>query len=100
MLWYRETDKWKRDDIRGNPLPDRQLRPKSGTKWHIVDEQRSSALRVFAACGSGLGDLVEMRDNVLLENPVKIQPGMSIPTPGHGAACTRCLRLAVRYSGS
>jgi hypothetical protein len=99
MLWYRETDEWRRRPcITGRPG---KLSPKAGTKWHLVDLVRSDANLVFAACDqSSHGGLLAKRAEVILEEATKAKPGMLIPTPGAGmnSSCSFCFRIAVRLA--
>ena len=94
-LWYRATDERLRKSRPAEPLV-----AKAGTKWHLVDPGRSVADRLYAACDrSQSGWISEKRDEALVEEATKTRPGFMIPTPGRGATCANCLRLAVRAAG-
>ena len=88
-MWYRATDPWHQE----------QMRPKSGTKWHLIDESRSDGPTVFAACEQGIYGMHEHRERVLTAEAERTRPGSVVPTPGRGAICARCYRLACRAMG-
>lgn len=97
MLWYRETDKWQRQGYPGRPG---KLVAKAGTKWHLIHPEASTDALIVSFCDPRPGGLREPRDEVLIEEPTKVKPGMVIPTPGRGATCARCLRHAARIAGA
>jgi hypothetical protein len=95
-MWYRATDPWLRQDQAWRPGA---LRPKAGTKWHLVDEVRSNQDRVFSICNRNVYAQGELRVAVLLAEPTLTRLGQSLPTPGHGATCALCYKRALKASG-
>ena len=91
MIWYRASDPWKRKA--GARQGQTMLKPKAGTKWHLVDEAHTTTERVYAACSLYCSEPVA---EAIFEYAVKVRPGLSVATPGRGAACALCLRRAAR----
>jgi hypothetical protein len=76
MLWYRETERWAREDWRGHPLEHPVLRPKAGTKWHLVDPVLSDGDIVVSVCDPGLGGKRARRATVLLDWTFEVPRGV------------------------